>query len=198
MEQDDVFSSRIRWLAVAIGLSTAALFYFLSPLAAIPALLPLSAALQPRLSDPGKRFVKWLIWVWAAGWTPELVLLAVLYFPRYVDFVIPSLSSLIAASALISLWLDVELIVDGIKRIRIWRSAPPKELRPVARSLWVLAIFLSLWVGWGLLRTLGMYHGYGDLLALIMSMVEAIAVVAFDISLIRRVVKLGHTRRANS
>ena len=40
MEQSDVFSRKIRWLAIAVGLSAAALSCFLSPVAAVvPALL---------------------------------------------------------------------------------------------------------------------------------------------------------------
>jgi hypothetical protein len=198
MEPTDVFSWRIRWLAIFVGLSAAALFFFLSTLAAlVPALLPLGAALQPRLSDPGKRLVKWFIWAWAFGWSPGLVLLAFRMrsgFPLDRDFVTLSVSSLLIASALLILWWDVELIVDGVRRLRIWRSEPPKEPRPVGRGTWIFAFLLNLWAGWGLLRGLTMYHR--DLYALTMMLVEAIIVAAFDISLIRRVFKLRRAQRA--
>src|SRR5580700_5038314 len=106
MEQSDVFSRKIRWLAVAVGLSASASFYLLSPLAAfVPALLPLGVALQPKLPDPGKRIVKWLVWVWAFGWSPGLVVIGSLLlnnFPRDHNFVLLRTSSLM--SALLILW----------------------------------------------------------------------------------------------
>jgi hypothetical protein len=193
MEPQDVFSRRIRWLAIAVGLSAAALSCFLSPLAAlVPALLPLGAALQPSLPDPGKRIVKWFIWAWALGWSPYLVVVSFLLLlnnlPHAHYFVV--LRVLSTVSALLILWWDIELIVDGTRRIRMWRSAPAKEPRPVSWGLWIFAIALNLWVGWGLVNVISIYHGAGDLYMLVMSIVEALIVVAFDIHLTWRVVKL--------
>jgi len=200
MEQHDVFSRKIRWLAIAVGLSAAALFSFLSPLAAfVPALLPLAAALQPRLPDPGKQIVKWFIWVWAFGWSQGLVVLSVLMLnnslPHAHYFVVLRVLSTI--SALLILWWDVELIIDGVRRIRIWRSAPAQEPRPVSLGLWMFAVALNLWVGWGLVNIISIYHGVGDLYALVMSIVEAVIVIAFDAYLTWRVVKLRRARRAH-
>jgi hypothetical protein len=193
MEQRDVFSRKIRWLAIAVGLSAAVLSCFLSPLAAlVPALLPLGAALQPSLPDPGKRFVKWFIWAWALGWSPYLVVISFLLLlnnlPHAHYFAV--LRVLSTVSALLILWWDIELIVDGTRRIRIWRSAPVQEPRPVSWGLWIFAVALNLWVGWGLVNVISIYHGAGDLYMLVMSMVEALIVVAFDIYLTWRVVKL--------
>jgi hypothetical protein len=208
MEQSDVFSRRIRWLAIGVGLSTSALFFFWSPLAVFaPGLLPLGAALQPRLSDLGKRIVKWFIWVWALGWSPGLVVLSFLVLPDILRrtthaSVVLGVASLIVVSALLILWWDVELIMDGVRRIRIWRSAPIKEPRPVALGLWVLAVALNLWVGWGLVNTTASYRGAGDLYAgnlyaLVLSTVEAALVLAFDVYLIWRLLKLRPARRTN-
>src|SRR5580658_10655376 len=110
MEQSDVFSRKIRWLAIAVGLSAAALSSFLSPLAAvIPALLPLGAALQPSLPDPGKRIVKWFTWAWALVWSPFLVgtsfLLLPENFPHAHYFMV--LRALSTVSALLILWWDI-------------------------------------------------------------------------------------------
>ena len=197
MEQRDVFSRKIRWLAVAVGLSAAASFYFLSPLAALlPVLLPLAAVLQPSLSDLGKRIVKWFIWAWAFGWSPGLVLLSLLmlnHLPRARHFVVLIVSSSI--SALLILWWDIELILDAARRIRIWRSAQVEAPRPVGPGLWILAVAFTLWFGWGLVRMISIYHGPGDLYALVMSIVEVAIVVAFDIYLTWRIVKLRRTRR---
>jgi hypothetical protein len=193
MEPHDVFSRRIRWLAVAVGLSAAALSCFLSPLAAlVPALLPLGAALQPSLPDPGKRIVKWFIWAWALVWSPFLVGTSFVVLPENLPhtryFVV--LRVLSTVSVLLTLWWDVELMVDGARRIRIWRSDPVQEPRPVSWGLWIFAIALNLWVGWGLVNVISIYHGAGDLYMLVMSIVEALIVVAFDIYLTWRVVKL--------
>ncbi len=193
MEQHDVFSRKIRWLAIAVGLSASALFCFLSPVAAfVPALLPLGAALQPSLADPGIRIVKCFIWAWALGWSPGLVVtsfLMLLYnLPHARYFVV--LRVLSTVSALLILWWDIELIVDGTRRIRMWRSAPVQEPRPVSWGLWIFAVALNLWVGWGLTNVISIYHGAGDLYMLVMSMVEAVIVVAFDAYMTWRVVKL--------
>ena len=193
MEQHDVLSTKIRRLAVAVGISAAALSCFLSPLAALaPALLPLGAALQPNLPAHGKRIVKWFIWAWALGWSPYLVgigfMLLLNNLPHAHYFVV--LKVLSAVSALLILWWDIELIVDGARRIRMWRSAPAQEPRPVSLGLWILAVALNLWIGWGLVNVISIYHGVGDLYMLLMSLVLTVIVIAFDIHLTWRVVKL--------
>jgi hypothetical protein len=193
MEQHDVLSTKIRRLAVAVGISAAALSCFLSPLAALaPALLPLGAALQPNPPAHGKRIVKWFIWAWALGWSPYLVgigfMLLLNNLPHAHYFVV--LKVLSAVSALLILWWDIELIVDGARRIRMWRSAPAQEPRPVSLGLWILAVALNLWIGWGLVNVISIYHGVGDLYMLLMSLVLTVIVIAFDIHLTWRVVKL--------
>jgi len=199
MKQRDLFSSKIRWLAIAVGLSAATSFYFLSPLAAlIPAFLPLAAALQPSLPDSGKKIVKWFIWFWALGWSQGLVLLSSLtlnFLPSERHLVVLLVSSSI--SALLVLWLDIELILDAAKRIRIRRSSQVQEPRPVRSSLWILAIAVTLWFVWGLVRMISIYQGPGDLYALEMSIVEVTIVVAFDIYLISRALKLRRGRRVH-
>jgi hypothetical protein len=198
MEQSDVFSRKIRWLAIAVGLSAAALFCFLSPVAAlVPALLPLGAALQPSLPDPGKQIVKWFIWVWAFGWSQGLAVLSFLMlnntFPRTHYFVV--LRVLSTLSALLILWWDIELIIDGVRRIQIWRSAPVQEPRPVSLGLWMFAVALNLWMGGGLVGMISIYRSVaGETYALAMSIVEALIVVAFDVYLTWRVAKLRRAR----
>ncbi len=199
MEQGDVFSRKIRWLATAVGFLAAALFCFLSPLAAVlPMSLPLAALLQPSLSDSGKRIVKWFIWVWAFGWSPGLVVISCLMLlnnlPHARYFVV--LRVLSTVSALLVLWWDIELIVDGTRRIRMLRSAPLREPRPVSWGLWIFAVVLNLWVGWGLVNVISVYHGVGDLYMLVMSTVEAVIVVALDVYLAWRVARLRRTRYA--
>jgi hypothetical protein len=204
MEQSDVFSRKIRWLAIAVGIAVgilvSVLYSFLSPVAGAGALLlPLAAALQPRLPNLGRRVVKWFVWVWAFG-SSQVVVLSVLMlnnnFPHGHYFVV--LRVLSTVLALLILWWDIELIIDGARRIRTWRSAPAREPRPIGLGLWIFAVALNLCVGWGLLNIISIYHGVaGDIYALAMSMVEAVIVIAFDIYLTWRVVKLWQARRAD-
>ncbi|MGA7219104.1 MAG: hypothetical protein WBX38_12345 [Candidatus Sulfotelmatobacter sp.] len=194
------FSTRIRWLAVAVGLSAAALFWFLSPVAAlVPAVLPLLVVLQPRLPDLGKRIVKWFVWIWAFGWSQGLVILCVLLlkdFPNGRNLVGPRISSLI--STVLILWLDTELIIDGVGRIRVWRSTPAQDPRPIKAGLWMFAAALNLWIGWGLASLIANYHGVaGEVYALAMGTLEAAIVLVFDAYLIWRVLKLTRVRRVN-
>ncbi len=192
MELDDLFSRKIRWLAIVVGLSAAALSCFLTPLAAfVPALLALGAASQPSLPDPGKRIVKWFMWAWALGWSPYLVGLSFLLLnslPHTHYFMALRVSSTL--STLLILWWDIELIADGTKRMVIWCSAPVQQPRPVSWGLWILAAALNLWVGWGLANIISIYHGVGDLSTLVMSMAEAVIVAAFDAYLTWRVVRM--------
>lgn len=200
MEQSEIFSRKIRWLAIAVGIAVAALFSFLSPLAAaVPLLLPLAVVLQPSLSDLGRRLVMWFVWVWALGWTPGLVALSIQGVPDILhrtthDFVVLSVLSLMAVSVLLILWWDIELIIDGVRRIRIWRSAPGQRALPVSLVQWILAAVLTLWSGWVLIRTIGIYHGVGDIYALVMSIVEVVIAVAFDFYLTWRIAKLRRNR----
>jgi hypothetical protein len=199
----DIFSQRIRWLTVAVGLSATVLFFFLTPFAALgPATPVLGAALQPRLPDMAKRVVKWLIWVWAFGWSSGSVLLAFLFLTdtglhHDRQFMMRALSSLSVVSVLLVLWWDVELIVDGLRRIRTWRSSPPQEPRAIGTGVWIFSVSLNIWIGWGLVRTLGEYHGFADLYTFALAFVEAAAVLVFDILLVSRTVKLKRVRRGD-
>jgi hypothetical protein len=188
-------------LAVAAGLSAAVSLFFLGPLAAlVPIVLPLVALLQPMLPDAGKRIVKWLIWILAIGWTQGIVVLSFLLLrnlpPQRHDLVVLRVSSLI--SALLVLWLDIELITDAVRRVRIWRSPPRQEPRPVALGLWIFAAALNLWMGWGLVSVIGIYRAIaGQGYSLVLSMIEAAIVLVFDAYLVWRVLKLRRGQSAN-
>ena len=197
MGPSDVFPGRIRWLAVALGLSAAASFWFLSPFAAIvPCAMPLGMVLQPRLPDLGKRIVKWYVWVWAVGWSQGLVILCVLMFtefPKGRDLGVLRILSL--TSAVLILWLDTELVIDGVRRIRMWRSTPAQDPRPVKLGLWIFAACLNLWVGWGLASCIANNQGFaGDVYALVLAMLGTAFVLAFDAYLIWRTWKLTQVR----
>jgi hypothetical protein len=197
MEQADVFPRRIRWLAIATGIASA-LALFPALLLQYSILLIAGGIIQPRFPSVGK----WLVWVGAAGLSVMLVTYDVLFFPGPLPH--PHYMRLtFSASTVLVVWCCVELVADGVKRMHASRSMVPVEPRPVSRGLWIFAIILSLWIGgglldwgWGFVHTPGAYHRLGDLYALAMSMIEAAIVIAFDISLIRRVVKLRRARGA--
>jgi hypothetical protein len=189
-------------LAVAAGLSAAVSFFFLGPLAAlVPVVLPLVALLQPKLPDAGKRIVKWLIWILAIGWTQGIVVLSFLLLrylpPQRHDLVVLRVSSLV--SALLILWLDIELIADAVRRVRILRSPPRQEPRPVGLGLWIFAAALNLWMGWGLVSVIGIYRAIaGQAYSLVLSMIEAAIVLVFDAYLVWRVLRRRRGQNANS
>jgi hypothetical protein len=105
------------------------------------------------------------------------------------------------AATVLMMWCAVELVVDGLKRMRAHRSMPPVEVRPVSLGAWILAGLLSLCVGrnavgWILEPS---WRQHSDIFYLLgLTVVQALLVMAFDISLIRRVVKLRRTSRVDS
>jgi uncharacterized membrane protein len=115
--------------------------------------------------------------------------------PKYSEYMMLTFS---VTTALLA-WLSMELIVEGLRRMWARYSVPPAEPRPVSLGVWILAVVLSLFVcwdakGWVLESSLRRHDGESYTLA--MAMVQAVIVVAFDISLIRRIVKLRRTKNA--
>jgi hypothetical protein len=197
MEQTAIFSQRIRWLAIATGIAAAlALFPILFLL--YPALLIAGGIIQPRYPGTGK----WFVWAGAANLWAVVIVYDAMMFPHPwrlsenpIYMVLP-----FSATTVLLTWCSVELIADGLKRLRTRRSMPPAEPRPVSRGVWILAVVLNLllcWeaVGWALApsrdRSSGNFYS-----TLAMSLVQAATFVALDISLMRRVVKLRRVRRA--
>jgi hypothetical protein len=200
MEQTDVFSRRIRWLALAVGLFSSASFFFLSPFAALgPLLMPLAVLFQPKLPDVGKGIVKWLSWIWALGWSQGLFVLSTVMLSdspsnRYLIV----LRTFVAMSVLLILWLDVELIADGVRRVQKWRSGPAQEQRPVGLGLWIFAAALNLWIIWGLISVIAIYRTIeGQIHPFVLSIEEATAVLVFDGYIVWRTLKARRTQSAD-
>jgi hypothetical protein len=198
MEQTDIFSERIRRLAIATGIVSAlALFPILFLL--YPALLIVGGMIQPRHPTMGK----WFVWAGAANLSVVVVMYDAMMSPH--PWRQPSSPAYMVvtfwATTVLLMWCSVELVVDGLKRMRARRLMPSVEVRPVSPAVWILAGVLSLFVGrnavgWVLEPT---WRQHADIFYLLgITVVQAVLVVAFDISLIRRVVKRMRESRVDS
>jgi hypothetical protein len=188
VKDSNLFSIRLRCVAVAAGIASAlALFpiWFLLQ----PALLIAGGVIQPRHPSAGR----WLVWIGAVNLAIITLMYDVMLFqhPRlHPDYMTVAFS----VSTILLLWCYVELVVDGIKRLRARGSTPPPVPRPVSRGIWVLALVLSLlvvlrsvgwFVGWVFAPAKSGYFHSGPFYPLVMFLVNAGIVVAFDISLTR-------------
>jgi hypothetical protein len=198
MEQTDIFSERVRRLAIATGIASAlALFpiFFLL----YPALLIVGGMIQPRYPTMGK----WFVWAGTANLWVVVVMYDAMMSPhpwRQPKSPLYMVATFWATTVLL-LWFSVELVVDGLERMRARRSMPLVEQRPVSLGVWILAAVLSLFVGrnaagWVLEPS---WRQHSDIFYLLgITVVQAVLVVAFDISLIRRVIKLRRASHAES
>src|SRR5271156_2697418 len=120
MDGTAIFPKRIRWLAIATGVA-AALALFPALLLQPPALLIVGGIIQPCFPGTGK----WFVWAGAVLLAPALITYDVMLFPRplllpgYVWLTFP-------VSTILLVWCCVELVADGLKRMRAWRSMPPE------------------------------------------------------------------------
>ncbi len=199
MEQTNIFPKRIRGLAVATGVASAlALFPALLFRHPAPALLIVGGIIQARFPSTGR----WFVWAGAIGLGPVLITYDVMLFPH--PFVQPGYLTLIflifPAVTVLLLWCYAELVVEGVARMRAKRSLPAAETHPVGWGAWIVAAALSLWIGRGVYGFINGYYS-GDhhvtppvLVAAAMTLPLVVIVVAFDIWLISRTIKL---RRAD-
>jgi hypothetical protein len=197
MEQTAIFSRRIRWVAIATGVASGLalfpIFFFL-----YPGLLIVGGYIQPRFPTIGK----WFVWVGAASLWVDVIVYDEMMFqdlrgqtksPEYM--VLP-----FSATTVLLTWCSVELIADGLKRIRARRSMPPAEPRPVSPGLWSFAAVLNLFLGWVAANWVlapSQYRHATSFYTSTIPLLQALPVVALDISLIRTVVKLRRAPRAN-
>ena len=191
MEQTDIFPKRIRWVAIATGVASAlALFPILFLL--YPTLLIVGGIIQPRFPSTGR----WLVWAGAANLGVVLITYDLMLFPHpllqpyYMMLIFPVSTILLA-------WCSAELIADGLKRMRTRRSVSSAEPRPVSWGAWIVAVVLNLLIGWYVYSLPSWPRHSGHLYTFGAPLVQGVIVVAFDISLIRRVVRLRSARRAN-
>jgi len=203
MEQTDIFSPRIRWVAIATGVASAlALFPILFLVQ--PALMITGGLIQPRFPIMGK----WFVWASAANLWAVVIVYDVMMFPhpfRRPGFPAYMVVTFSATTVLLT-WCSVELVVDALRAMRAYRAMPPAEPRPMSRGVWILAAVLNLLLGlelalgWGAAEWVlasSWYRYFVLFYNLAMPGTQAIIIVAaFDIYLMRRVVMLRRARRA--
>jgi len=196
MEQTDIFSARIRWLAIATGVASAlALLPILFLLN--PALLIAGGLIQPRFPTTGK----WFVWVGAANlWRVVIVYDAMMLQDLWGQTKSPELMVLtFPATTVLLAWCSVELVADALRRMRARRAMPPAEPRPVSRGAWICAVVLNLWLGslaaGRVLVPIWYRHTVIFYIVVGLGNQLGIIVVAFDIFLIWRVIKLRRARR---
>lgn len=194
MEKTDIFSARIRWVAIATGIASAlALFPILYLL--YPALLIAGGLIQPRFPTIGK----WFVWVGAAELWPVLITYDVyVLFPHPFQLLYMGLT--FSALTALLIWCSVELIADGINRLRLRGSMPQAQSQPVGWGVWIFGTvlnFMAVWMAYGLIGW-GRQpdHIAADIHLFLTPLVTAVIVIAFDISVIGRVAKHRRIRRA--
>jgi hypothetical protein len=195
MEQTAIFSQRIRWLAIVTGIASGvALFPILFLF--YPILMIGGGIMQPRYPTAGK----WLVWAGAGNLWIVLIEYDATMFPHPWRLSAPEFMVLLfaAATALLA-WCSVELIADALTRMRLRSTLPRTGTLPVSRGLWVLLAALNLMVGWaavGLALPSRVYSGSANFYSTLATSLGQIAtVMALDVSLARRVVKLRRARR---
>lgn len=192
MEQAAIFSPRIRRLAVVTGIASAlALFpiFFLL----YPALLIAGGIIQPRYPTAGK----WFVWAGAANLWVVVIVYDSMMFPHHwrpsenpESMVLP-----FAVTTVLLIWCTVELIADAILRLRVRSTTPATAPLPVSRGVWIVLAALNLLIGWevvGWALAPKVYRSSENLYStLAMSIGQVATVIALDISLLRKIVKLG-------
>jgi hypothetical protein len=105
-------------------------------------------------------------------------------------------------SNVLLLWCSAELIADGLNRLRARRSSARAQPAPVGWAAWIIAAVLNFLVVWSVYGIISFHRLPGDprvpdtalhtpwmpLLA------TAVIVIAFDISLARRIIGLRYAR----
>jgi hypothetical protein len=82
------------------------------------------------------------VWAGAANLWVVVIVHDAMMFPhpwRLSENPIYMMLPFLATTVLLT-WCCVELIADGLKRLRTRRSMPPAEPRPVSRAVWILAV----------------------------------------------------------
>ena len=199
MEQTAIFSRRIRWLAVGTGVASALAFVPIL-LLLYPTLLIAGGIIQDRYPSVGR----WFVWAGAASlWVAVIRFDAMMFLHpwRHLDYMVLTF----AATTVLLTWCSVELVADALKRMRVRTSMPLAKPRPISRGVWIFAVVLNLLVCWevavGVLppnwdRYSVIFYNLTMLLMLLLKQ-GIIVVVAFDIFLIGRIVKLRRVRRVD-
>lgn len=194
----DIFSARIRWVAIATGVASAlALFPALFLL--YPSLLIAGGLMQPRFPTAGK----WLRWAGAANlWVLVIVYDAMMIQDAWSQTKASEYMVLtFLATTVLLIWCSVELAANALERMRARRSTLPAEPRPVSLGLGIFAVVLNFLLGWiaaGWVLAPSRYRHAGDVYPFAVTLLQVLPVVVFDIYLVSRVFSLRPARRAVS
>ncbi len=196
MEETNILPKRVRRLAIATGIASAlALFPILFLL--YPALLILGGVIQPRFPSTGR----WLVWAGAAMLGAPLIVYDIMLFVRPEGRAPLNMTLTFPPATILLAWCYVELVANGVRRLRGRRFRAPEESRPIGWGPWAVAALLTFYMAWDLGGLLGWYRGLNDhrldagaRVAGSMHLVMLLIVVAFDISLVRRDVKVRRSR----
>lgn len=154
--KSEIFPTRLRWLAILLGVVSASTFYPSGFLIIYPVLLFGGGIIQTRFARPGR----WLIWIGVIGLDIIIIQYDVVAFHdpvSYHDRVMFMFSALLLLSTILALWCTVELIVDGLKRVYEFRFNPSRPLNPLE---WILVLIVNLWVAYSIVFSL-IIHKYG-------------------------------------
>jgi hypothetical protein len=105
-------------------------------------------------------------------------------------------------STALLLWCSAELIADGLNRLRARRSSARAQPSPVGWAAWIVAAVLNFEVVWSVYGIISFHRQPGDPrvpdVALhtpwMQLLATAVIVIAFDISLARKVIELKRAR----
>jgi hypothetical protein len=196
MEEPNILPKRVRRLAIATGIASAlALFPILFLL--YPALLIVGGIIQPRFPSTGR----WILWAGAAMLAPPLIMYDIMLFVHPEGRAPLNMTLTFPPATILLVWCYAELVANGVRRLRARRSRAPAEPRPIGWGPWAVAALLTSYMAWDFGGLLGWYRGLnlyhldaGARLAVSIHLVMLLIVVALDISLVSREVKVRKSR----
>lgn len=196
MEEPNIFPRRVRGVAIATAIASAlALFPIL--FLQYPAILIVGGIIQPRFPTTGK----WLVWAGAVMLGPTLILYDWMLFVHPEGRAPLNMTLTFPAATVLLLWCYAELVIDGVKRLRSPDPGPPAAPRRIGWGLGAFAAFLTLYMTWDAGRLIGWYSGLTDRhldagarVAVSSQLFMLLIVVAFDISLVSRAIKVRKLR----
>lgn len=199
MKQTGVLPLRVRALAIVTGIAGIITFFPSGLFSIQPVLLIAGAMTQHHFQREGR----WLLGLGAAGLSIILAQYNVLLFQHpvppgeYARLPFP-FPLLLLATTLLALWYDMEFAVDCVRLMRTQHSDLSRDPTPVSPGTWIFAALLNLWIGWSAVWALRRLHQSGSVSTLLTSGIWVLAVVVFDIGLVRRAVSLRQVRHAGT
>lgn len=181
MNHEEV-SSRLRWLAIAAGLTSAVAFYPSGFLFIYPILLFGGGILAPRLNRPGR----WLMWIGAIGTDCILLQYNIIAFHR-VRFgngtILSTFLILMSLSTLLATWCSIELIVDDLIYMHLQSAQPISCFERTFR--WII----NCWALYSIVASLITYKHSGDSHVFWAASIPVLVALLLDLSTIKKVIR---------